>query len=89
MCVCVCVCSVAFFLLYQVLASHTAPSGCGYCRCTAWNANGSWVAAATEEGRVEVMRVCDVKETESELMAGEGPGSATLENCKCIDIMCV
>lgn len=30
------------------------------------------------------MRVCDVKETESELIAGEGLGSATLEDCKCI-----
>ena len=39
---------------------------------------------ATEEGRVEVMRLCDVKETES----GEGLGSAPQESCKCMQCAC-
>lgn len=61
--------------------SRTAPDGYGYSRCTAWNANGGWVAVATEEGSVEVMRVCDTRETRGEVNTTESLDS-NLEHCK-------
>ena len=42
------------------MTSHTIADGCGFSSCTAWGAHRGWVAAATPEGRVEVVRVCDV-----------------------------
>ena len=51
--------NVPFIL--QVVAVHTSAGGCGFTLCTAWSSStGSWIAMATREGSVEVVRVCKV-----------------------------
>ena len=43
----------------QVVGVYRSSSGCGFHHCTSWSSStGSWVATATREGRVEVVRVC-------------------------------
>ncbi|CAI8029167.1 Baculoviral IAP repeat-containing protein 6 [Geodia barretti] len=45
----------------QVMAVHMSAGGCGFTLCTAWSSStGSWVAVATREGSMEVVRVCRV-----------------------------
>ena len=44
----------------EVMAVHRSCGGCGFVCCTAWSLVSSWVAVATREGRVEVVRVCEL-----------------------------
>ena len=46
----------------QVMAVHSLSGGCGFHHCTAWSSSvGSWVAVATQEGKVQVVRVCELR----------------------------
>ena len=66
------------------MTSHTVSGGCGFSTCTAWGAHGGWVATATPEGRVEVVRVCDVGGGDGGVVTAEEQSSedANLEHCK-------